>query len=160
MEVKIFINSARRHVCIIFIRKGDEPLPEVSLEERSSDDGLEVDRDSFIVPGDLADLVIKEQTINEPLNAKYPEVNEALETPGNIRSSCQITDTDSRGREHLNDVNEKISVKLRQLETDNNIHQAHFLNLEAEPDWITKIKTFKITKVKFFYITMSMKLFF
>ena len=130
-----------------FIRKGDEPSPEVSLEERSSDDGLEVDRDSFIVPGDLADLGIKEQTINEPLNAKYPEVNEALETPGNIRSSCQITDTDSRGREHLNDVNEKISVKLRQTETDNNIHQAFLLDLEAEPEWITKIKTFKITKV-------------
>ena len=101
-------------------------------------------RDSFIVP---ADQEIKEQTLNEPLNAEFSQVNEALETPGNIRSSCQITDTDSRGREHLNDVNEKISVKLRQTETDNNIHQAFLLDLEAEPEWITKIKTFKITKV-------------
>ena len=101
-------------------------------------------RDSFIVP---ADQEIKEQTLNEPLNAKFSQVNEALETPGDIRSSCQITDTDSEGREHLNDVNEKISVKLRQTETDNNIHQAHLLDLEAEPEWITKIKTFKITKV-------------
>ena len=104
---------------------------------------MELDRDSFPVP---ADQKIKGQTINEPLNAKYPKVNEALETPGNIRSSCQITDTDSRGREHLNDVNEKISVKLKQTDTDN-IHQAHFLDLEAEPEWITKIKTFKITRV-------------
>ena len=109
---------------------------------------MEVDRDSFPVP---ADQKIKEQTINEPLNAKYPEVNEALETPGNTRSSCQITDTDSRGREHLNDVNEKISVKLKQTDTDN-IHQAHFLDLEAEPEWITKIKTFKITRVEIIQI--------
>ena len=116
---------------------------------------MELDRDSFPVP---ADQKIKEQTINEPLNAKYPEVNEALETPGNIRSSCQITDTDSRGREHLNDVNEKISVKLKQTDTDN-IHQAHFLDLEAEPEWITKIKTFKITRVGSF-IAIYRKLFF
>ena len=131
---------------ISFIRKGDEPSQKVNLEERSSEDEdrLEVARDSFIVP---ADQEIKEQTLNEPLNAKFSQVNEALETPGNIRSSCQITDTDSEGREHLNDVNEKISVKLRQTETDNNIHQAHLLDLEAEPEWITKIKTFKITKV-------------
>ena len=127
-----------------FIRKGDEPWTEVSLEERRSDEGLEVDRDSLIVPGDQE---IKELRSNEPLNAKYPKVNEASETPGKTRSSCQITDTDSRlGREPLTNVNEKISVKLRQTETDT-VHQAQALDLEAEPEWITKIKTFKITKV-------------
>ena len=130
---------------ISFIRKGDEPSSEVSLEERRSDERLEVGRDSFIVPADQ-EQEIKEQTSNEPLNAKYPKVNEALETPGNTRSSCQITDTDSRDREHLTSVNEKISVNFRQTETDT-IHQAHFSDLEAEPEWITKIKTFKITKV-------------
>ena len=139
---------------IIFIRKGDEPSAEVSLEERRSDDGfeLEVDRDSFIVPVELG---IKEQTSNEALNAKYPEVIEASETPGppSTRSSCPVTDRDSRGRERLTSTNEKISVKLSQTETDT-IHQAHFKDLVAEPDpeWITKIKTFKITKVSFIMI--------
>ena len=104
---------------------------------------MEVDRDSFIVP---ADQEIKEQTLNEPLNAGYPRVTEALETPGNTRSSCLITDRDSRGREQLTDVNEKISVKLRQRETDT-LHQAQASDCEADPEWITKIKTFKITKV-------------
>ena len=105
---------------------------------------MEVERDCCTVPGHLE---IKEQTSTEPLNARFPKVNEAFETPGKTRSSCQITDTDSRlGREPLTNVNEKISVKLRQTETDT-VHQAQALDLEAEPEWITKIKTFKITKV-------------
>ena len=132
---------------ISFIRKGDEPSAEVSQEERNSDEGLEVDRDrvaSSIVPVPGV-LEIKEQTSNEPLNAKYPKVNGALETPGQTRSSCHTTDTDSRVRDQLiTHLNEKISVSLRQTETDA-IRQAHFLDSEAEPEWITKIKTFKIS---------------
>ena len=141
---------------ISFIRKGDEPSSEVSLEERRSDERLEVGRDSFIVP---ADQEIKEQTSNEPLNAKYPKVNEASETPGKTRSSCQISDTDSRDREHLTSVNEKISVKFRQTETDA-IHQAQASDLETEPEWITKIKTFKITKVKVLQICIGNNFYF
>ena len=135
-------------LCISFIRKGDEPWTEVSLEERRSDEGLEVDRDSLIVPGDQE---IKELRSNEPLNAKYPEVNEASETPGKTRSGCQITDTDGGAREQLSAVNEKIPVKFRQTETDT-IHQAHLSDLETEPEWITKIKTFKITRVEIIQI--------
>ena len=79
------------------------------------------------------DRNIKEQKSNEPSNAKYREVNEPPET------ARSLTDTE-RG----NKDNE------RRLD---NILQPR---VEEGPEWTTKIKTFKLTKVKHYNLIIEL----